>query len=174
MNEISRFSERRINKSTGIIITAAAGALLIVLSAFIGGVTSIRNENGQNELEKYISSMEKRLCDTVSKIDGAGESQVFITVENTFETVYASNASIDESGDEKKTSKTTQKQIAYSSAGTDGEMPVVVKQICPKICGVLVVCEGGGNTAVRQEVINSVSTAVGISTNKIYVTGGKH
>ena len=118
--------------------------------------------------------MENRLCKTVSQIDGAGKTQVFITVENTFETVYASNANIDESGDLNKTSKTTQKQLAYSSSGTGGETPVIVKQKCPQICGVLVVCEGGSVPEIRQEIIMSVSTAVGISTNKIYVTGGKH
>ncbi len=163
-----------ISKNTGIIIAAVLGILLIAVSAITGNIKKENTAKGQNELDKYISSMEKRLCETVSNIKGAGETQVFITVENTFETVYASNASIDESGDERGSSKTTQKQLAYASAGNNGEQPVVIKQICPKISGVLVVCEGGGNAAVRQEIISSVSVAVGVSANKIYVTGGKH
>lgn len=163
-----------VSKNTGIIIAAALGILMIAVSALTGGIKVEKAVNGQNELDKYISGMEKRLRDTVSNIEGAGETQVFITVENTFETVYASNASIDESGDERGSSKTTQKQLAYASAGSSGEQPVVIKQICPKVSGVLVVCEGGGSTAVKQEIISSVSIAVGISANKIYVTGGKH
>ena len=174
MNRKQNTVSLNISKNAGIIIAAALGIILIAVSALSGNIKEDNTVNGQNELDRYISGMEKRLCDTVSNIEGAGETQVFITVENTFETVYASNASIDESGDERGSSKTTQKQLAYASSGGSGEQPVVIKQICPKVSGVLVVCEGGGNTAVRQEIISSVSIAVGISANKIYVTGGNH
>lgn len=174
MNEKKVFLPDINKKSLSILLAAVLGVLLICISGFTSSFSKNNNISANTELESYIKNMENRLCKTVSQIDGAGKTQVFITVENTFETVYASNANIDESGDLNKTSKTTQKQLAYSSSGTGGETPVIVKQKCPEICGVLVVCEGGSVPEIRQEIIKSVSTAVGISTNKIYVTGGKH
>lgn len=154
-----------------IILAAFAGIMLIGLSSRIGTVTDSKNIP-ETELERFIRGTEERLCKAISGIKGAGQTEVFLSVENTFETVYASNASIDESGDELKKNKTTQKELALTNA--DGtQKPVIVKQLCPKISGVLVVCEGGENPVTREEIIKSVSIAVGISASKIYVTGGK-
>lgn len=159
-------------KTLLITVAAIIGVFLILVSGLTANFSDKSKISANTELEAYINNMEARLCKTISQIEGAGKTEVFITVENTFETVYASNASIDESGDMNKTSKTTQKQLAYSSNGTNSETPVIIKQKCPEICGVLVVCEGGSNPYIRQEIILSVSTATGISTQKIYVTGG--
>ncbi len=160
-----------MNKKTVIFFIALlVGAALILVAPSFAEKRSIKSS--ENELERYINETEARLKNTVSAIKGAGKTEVFISVENTFETVYASNASIDESGDEASKSKTTQKELAYSTSKDMGEVPVVVKQICPEISGVLVVCEGGSEKIIRNEIINAVSTAVGIPTSKIYVTGG--
>lgn len=161
-----------------LLLLAAAlllGLFLIFAAGMRGTHLSERNKTGsENPLDDYIKDMEERLCETVSHIKGAGSTRVFITVENSFETVYASNAKLDESGDDTKSTKTTQKELAYMTSKTDGEAPVVIKQICPKLCGVLVVCEGGERADVRDEITKAVSTAVGISKNKIYVSGGIH
>ena len=163
------------NKKTALLLSAVIlGVLLIAAAGFIGKAMPKANVPDDDRLSEYIADMEARLCKVVSGIDGAGSTEVFITVENTFETVYANNATLDESGDETKSTKTTQKQLAYTTTKESGEAPVVIKQLCPKICGVLIVCEGGGNSNVRTEILNSVSTAVGIPTTKIYVTGGFH
>ena len=159
------------DKKTALLFTIAmVGIFMIVIAPVFS--EKKHTSNNENELEKYISDTEKRLQNTVSSIKGAGKTQVFISVENTFETVYASNASIDERINDTNTNKTTQKQLAYSTGKDKSEEPVVVKQICPKISGILVVCEGGENTVIREEIIYAVSTAVAIPTNKIYVTGG--
>ena len=151
---------------------AAVGIVLLIIgSVFSGGFP---RKDSPESIDEYIKKTEKRLCETVSKINGAGKTDVFITLENSFETVYASNASIDESGDETKNARTTQKELAYTTSRTDGETPVVVKQILPKISGILIVCEGGNIPEIRQEVVSSVSIAFNVPSNKIYVTGGNN
>ena len=124
--------------------------------------------DNKTRLERYVESTESRLESTLSKIEGAGKTKVFITVSDTFETVYASNASIDEGA----SGKSTEKQLAYPKSGSGSGDPVVVKELVPDIKGVLIVCEGGNRPDVRVEITSSASTALGISTNKIYVTGG--
>ena len=160
-----------INQKTALLFLALIlGTSMIMLSPKF--VEKKNNSNTEDQLERYINETESRLKNTVSSINGAGKTEVFISVENTFETVYASNASIDESGDDKNKNKTTQKELAYSTSKDMGEMPVVIKQNCPKINGVLVVCTGGSDKIIREEIVCAVSTAVGIPTSKIYVTGG--
>ena len=151
-----------------LIISAAicTGILLILLSA-------LPNKKSQNNektrLESYIEETEKRLSHTISQIDGAGSTEVFITTENTFETVYASNASINENTQ----GKTTEKSLAYSAGSSySSSQPVIVKELCPDIKGVLIVCVGGKYQQISREIKKAVSTALGISPNKIHVTGG--
>ena len=43
----------------------------------------------------------------------------------------------------------------------------------PNICGVAVVCTGGGDPAVAKELVNLISSAYGVPSNKIYVAEGK-
>lgn len=162
------------DKKNAILLGAAFIGILLIIIAGISGemFSSLSAKKDELSLDEYITQMEQRLCDTVCSINGAGKTKVFITAENSFETVYASNATLDESGDETKNTKTTQKELAYLTDGANGESPVVVKQICPRICGVLIVCEGGSDSKVRNEIINSVATAFGISSSKVYVTGG--
>ena len=169
----SKMVIKDINKKTALLFLALlVGGAMILLSPALTETKD--NSNTENQLERYINETESRLKNTVSAINGAGKTEIFISVENTFETVYASNASIDESGDDKNKSKTTQKELAYSTSKDMGEIPVVIKQNCPKINGVLVVCTGGSDKIIREEIVSAVSTAVGIPTSKIYVTGGKH
>ncbi len=154
-------------------LVSVIGIILIIL----GNLFSKRNSSSdfQNEvlsIDDYISGLEERLCDTVSFISGAGSTKVFITLEGSYETVYANNSSINENGGSSNTAKTTEKRLAYTQGLSGEESAVVVKQLCPKICGVLIVCEGGSDKHVQNEIVNSVSTAFNIAKNKIYVTGG--
>ncbi len=124
---------------------------------------------------EYVYSLEKRLSETVSSISGAGKAQVFITLESSYETVYMSNAKLDETVDVSSQSRTTsEKSLATMKNGTSYEEPVVVKHISPKISGVLIVCEGGENTNVRNNIIKAASTALDVSSSRIYVTGGQY
>ncbi len=124
---------------------------------------------------EYVYSLEKRLSQTISNISGAGKSQVFITLESSYETVYMSNAKLDEMVDLSSQSRTTsEKSLATMKNGSSIEEPVVVKHISPKISGVLIVCEGGENTNVRNNIIKAASTALDVSSSRIYVTGGQY
>ncbi len=148
------------------------GALCLALS-FVVGRGSDESVSTDGSLDEYIAALETRLEKTLEAM-GIGEVEVFITAENTFETVYASNAVLDESGDESKSTKSAEKKLAYTTDRESGEVPVVVKKLCPRLGGVLIVCERDIGESTRSEIVRAVGTALGLSQNKIYVTGGAY
>ena len=101
--------------------------------------------------ETYLDITERKLCETVARIRGAGTVTVFVTPERTLPA--AAHDSLP----------------ASASGGTASGTAV---QTYPKIGGVLVVCSGGDDEAVAAEIRNAVSVALGISKHKIYVTRG--
>lgn len=175
MKEHIKFPAWERTRALWLPLLVGFGALCLALSYVLGQKQDAAPKK-DDPLAAYISTTEARLCETVEQIAGAGKAKVFITAENTFETVYASNASIvesaDSSGTSARTSKTSEKSLAYTDSRTSGGEPVVVKQLCPRLSGVLIVCEGGDRENVREEICTAVSTALGLSKNKIYVTGG--
>lgn len=155
----------KLSEKKRLIAIASAGIVgtaLIIFSAF----PSKTDTASKSRLDEYIFSTEERLCRTVEKIDGAGKATVFITVSDTYETVYASNSVVNRSGN------TAEKQIAFTQGSSYSSEPVVVKELCPDIKGVLIVCKGGNDPNVKNEITKSASIALGISSSKIHVTGG--
>lgn len=168
------FSLSADKKKNMLLAVLFAGVLLIVGTGIWGDLAKKQNKADEAPLETYLADLESRLKKTVEAVNGAGSAHVFITAETSYETVYASNATLNESGDETKSAKTTEKSLAYTTDRERGETPVVVKELCPKLCGVWIVCEGGADPAVKAEILQAVSVSLGISQNKIYVTGGTH
>lgn len=115
--------------------------------------------------EEYTYQLEKRLKNLISSIDGVGQCEVMITLENTTESVYATDVEIkndDTSIDQKD------KYVIYDSE--KGETPVLIKEYLPKVQGVTIVCSGGENTAVKEKIIQSVTSLFNIPTNRVSVS----
>jgi stage III sporulation protein AG len=55
--------------------------------------------------------------------------------------------------------------------GGDGEEPVLISELYPRVRGVAVVCTGGKNAEVKNRVTELIAAALGISVNKIAVSG---
>ena len=91
-------------------------------------------------VKTYSTKIENDLQTVISKIEGAGKTEVLLTMENSVEYVYLDNS----------TTKT--------------------KEIEPLIRGVLVVCEGGDDPVVVERVADAVTKALDISTAKVCIT----
>lgn len=124
-----------------IVIAGIAGIALIFLSSFIDdGAFSGKNEEEEFSVKTYSTQTEGDLQTVISQIEGAGETKVLLTMENSVEYVY-----LDDS-----TTKT--------------------KEIEPLIRGVLVVCEGGDDPIVVERITEAVTKALDISTAKVCIT----
>ena len=50
---------------------------------------------------------------------------------------------------------------------------VCIVEKMPSIAGVAIVCKGGGNPVIANQLINMISSAYNVPKNKIYVAEGK-
>jgi stage III sporulation protein AG len=113
---------------------------LIFISSYIDFDGNSKKEDEGFSVTTYSTEIEKDLQRVISKIKGAGETNVLLTMENSVEYVY-----LDDS-----TTKT--------------------KEIEPVIRGVLVVCEGGDDPVVVERITDAVTKALDISTAKVCIT----
>lgn len=124
-----------------IVIAGIVGIALIFLSSYIDfGSAFVKREDEEFSVKTYSTEIESDLQSVISSIEGAGQTRVLLTMENSIEYVYLDNS----------TTKT--------------------KEIEPLIRGVLVVCEGGDNPVVVERITLAVTKALDISTAKVCVT----
>lgn len=146
---------------------ALIGVLLILFGGQIG--KSEKKEtaddtpsamDAQQELEAYqiyIESRVKSLCESVRGVENV---TVAVTLSGGFEEVYAKEIS-----DEKE---------SYVILGSGSNASALyLSRKTPEITGIGVVCRGGGNDDVRQELLSLLSAAFKVPTNRIYITEAK-
>ena len=149
-----------------IIILLVLGLLLLVLP---NGV--LKNDSAKNEderLEKYTGDLEKKIESLCSSVQGVSNVTVTIYLDSGFETVYAYN----EQSKETSNGINSEKKYVTIGSGNDESMVCVVEKM-PSICGVAIVCKGGGNPVIANQLINLISSAYNVPKNKIYVAEGK-
>ena len=152
-------------KNTSKILVAIGifGMLLVLLSGMFtsGKEKSVTSENGEINLTVYKKNIEDELSDMLSEIDGVGRNRVMVTLSSGEEYIFA---------EETKTGNSAM-QKSYVIVEKNGEKQALVSRVdSPKVSGVIIVCEGGGNAVVREEVYKAVSTVLGIPLGDIYVT----
>ena len=155
-----------------------AAAALIVISGFVSKPDTY---NASNEAQETADAAEferytqERLCEILKKIDGVGRCYVMVTVKDNGETYYNREQSRDsetekrQDGTLKESVKTEEKYVMIENK-SDGQSALSAYRLQPKICGVVVVCDGGETPAVRERVINAVKAATGIGSDRIFVT----
>ena len=93
-------------------------------------------------------------------IEGVGKANVMLTLTSTEEYVYAETI--------KQGSDKSENDYVIIDKGSQKE--ALLKKINnPVISGVVIVCEGGDDPRICERIYKAVSTALDISTGKIYV-----
>jgi len=165
------------NKKILIALGLFSGVILIILSFFTAGNkktpgnSSVKFDLTRTDAESYAAIQEKKLCEMLKRINGVSDPFVMITLDSSSEYIYASKQSIKESSS--KNGETTQREAVKDMILYEDEKrsksPILVKEIQPKIKGVAIVCKGIGNADMQLKIINLVSTALNLPTNKVYV-----
>ena len=154
-----------------IVIIGVIGVVLLLASEIFSSEsrTSQESVNVSVNVQEYGKAVEKELGSIISKIEGAGECSVMVTMDCGVETIYATQeeSSYDFDGDSESRDNSVSYVILNSSAG--GKQALVIKEIQPKLRGIIIVCEGGGNSKVKMNIINAISSAFDISSTKISV-----
>lgn len=118
-------------------------ALIIGAAAIlIIGITSVFDFSEEScvSAEEYATRTEGKLLEIVSNISGVGDARIFLTMDNSGENVYLKN--------------TDTKTVSIE----------------PKVRGVVVVCDGGDDPMVVSRVMDAVTKALNISSDKVCIT----
>ena len=153
--------------------------LIIAVILLIYFSTLVPSENGENEAEppgqsgaafgQSAEDLEQKLSAALSKVDGAGAVDVVINYESTSELVPATSEDIQSSSSSEEEryseSRTEKKDIATSSGGE----AVIIREDQPEVRGVIVVAQGAGDIGVRMELLNAVTTLLGVQADKVEI-----
>ena len=105
------------------------------------------------EEDKYIAETERRIVEMLKGVEGAGECRVTITLSSGGKKEY-----VREDGN-----------VLVSTDKDGNQSAVISRENAPEIAGVTVASHGAGSAVVRNDIVESVSTVLGIGTNKICV-----
>lgn len=168
------FKTKKGQKVTVIILTVAAA--LIALSDFIPfSRETVWEENGTVTVEEYSSSVSQKLEEMLSSMSGVGECKVMVTLKGSEESIYVTEKKESSDSEQKtdgsgKSSHQSETGYIIIEDGNGGQTALSSKVICPEINGVLIVCDGGSSPSVKEKVTSAVKTALGIGSDRIYVT----
>ena len=176
MKSASLFSKLSLKLENNKRIKWIIYALLVVavLAIFISSIGSSVRVGGQtdttskpadnNELQAYTEKLESRLEFILAGMSGVGRVRVMITFDGTEEAILASDEQSSEN--ESGTSKSKRPSILSTSSG---EETIVLKELLPKVCGVVVVAEGARDVSVNMDIVSAVSTVLGIKQSNVQV-----
>ena len=150
-----------------VLIVIAAGIILLLWP------TGDRKQNTGTDNSPEIwetfdlEALEEKLSKTLSKVEGAGEVTVTLTVKSGMEQVLASDrtTSVSERG-----SSVEEETVLINSGG--GQETVLLTRKYPTFQGALVVCEGGDSAEIRLLLTQAVSALTGLGTDRITVCKG--
>lgn len=155
-----RSDKKRINF---LVVLGMVGMILLCVSEWIPSGTK-EEPNGQTATvpsqtqgSNYAAELEQRLQQLIEAVEGAGQCRVMVTLSSGEKTVYATDT------EQGETSSRSEHVLL-------GEEALIERVQTPEIQGVAVLCEGGGNAAVRNTITELVRALTGVGANHITVT----
>lgn len=140
--------------------------------------TDVQKEKEGTQIRDYAESLERKLEQVLSRVEGVGEAKVMITLESSGEKVVEKDASFSdrstaEEDSDGNTSNISEKEegeeTVYQSGSDGGQVPYVVEEKQPEIAGVIVVAEGGGQAVTANNITEAVMALFGVEAHKIKV-----
>jgi len=186
--------EKRVGIYQKLIILAGVGVAVMLFSSFTSvqrqGSTEIRGPNEteqavlagkakqeEQSMADYEDMYEAELKDILEKIVGVGEVSVMVTIESSEEVIVerdvnSRNQTTKEVDREKATreiQEVSKDERVVLVQGQQGEHPIVVKKIAPRVRGVLVVAKGAESMRVKSWIADAVHKALHVEPHKISI-----
>lgn len=157
-NTLLNLKDKILKSKKARIIIAVLLCVLLFLIVFFRNFSA--KSTAENTYSDYVTSLEVKLSETLSSVKGAGKVSVVITVESGMETVLAMKTTITETSKGKETVKTP---ILVNGK------TVVLKEMYPKITGVLIVCEGASSISVMNKIEQATVSLLDVNVNQIQI-----
>ena len=143
--------------------------LLILLAGIVMMLPSERSEEKMQQpsddsslYEKFdLESFEERLSEILSKVEGAGETTVMLSLRSGSRRVLAQNMERD--------GEQTVSTAVTLGKGSGTQEVVELQTFGPQFQGALVVCPGGEDPQVRLRLAASVSALTGLGSDRISI-----
>lgn len=165
-----------------LLVIGFAGIALILISDLLPSSAS-KNGSGTSgtgitTTSAYAKQLESELSGIVGQIDGVGRIRVMVTVESGVQYVYEQNQkSTDDTSVTSQNDGSTQKQTNTGSEAnpvivqnnSGGQQALIKTELQPTIMGVVIVCDGGDNPVIQENITNTVMSALNVSADHISV-----
>ncbi len=182
------------DKKEKIVIFFLLGVFFLLIATPVSDLTGNRKKqkstktgtNQQTQQKKiqekdaYITALENKLEQTIEGMEGAGKVDVMITLKDNGEKILDKNQPYESeeetNTEENKESKKNRIQNNQETVlvETEGNTePIIVRELYPDIEGVVVVCEGGDNSALTVKIKEAVQALFSIDAHKIVVCKSK-
>lgn len=149
-------------KNRAVALVVLLGVLLMLLPT---GKTESKQPQQQAAVAQPRESLETRLEQILSQVSGAGNVRVLLTQERGETSVYQLDLQEVTDGDRREI-----RQDTVTVTGSDRQQEGLLTRVeAPRYRGAVVVCQGGDNPTVRLSVVEAVSGATGLPSNRITV-----
>lgn len=161
--EAARRWKGALGNYQGVLLVIAVGIVLLLLPS--GGREEKKEVPDQAEGSAFdLEAFEKKLAETLSQVEGAGQASVVLTLDGGSRQVLARNQEREDGGETNT--------VVTVGRGSGQQEVVPLQTVAPQFRGALVVCPGGGNAQVRLEIIGAVSALTGLGADRISVCQG--
>ncbi len=139
--------------------------------------SSIPAETG-DESDTYTKTLEERLKKILAKVEGIGSVEVMITLKSSKELVTLKdepytqesiNEDDGEGGNRVSSNLNKEESTVLVNNGNGESLPYVIQELEPKVEGIVVIAEGGGNTEIAAEIMEAAQVLFDVPAHKIKV-----
>lgn len=171
MNIIERIQQitDKIKKDKKSIIIFICGFLIIALIMI--SEMDFDNENTERDISdnEYCDHLEYKIKEFVEKIDGAGKTEVIITLAETTEYIYATDDKDTRKNSNNTDDYTLQKDYVIID-NNNNDAGLLIKTIEPKVKGVAISCEGADNIKVQEQIYSTVEALLDLNKSDISIS----
>ena len=143
--------------SLAIFVGGIAMGLLLLSELLPGSSKNLPTAEQQQTAAEYQAQLEDQLEALISQMDGAGRTTVMVTLSTGEETIYAVDTQTGE----------LQQQETHVLL-QDGSALAETTWM-PQVCGVAVLCEGGGDVHVAARITGLLRSLLALPSNRICV-----
>ena len=157
-----------LEKYKFILLVLLVGIVLLLLPDAPAGEEQATPEEA-SAIDFSLAQMEEKLEETLSKIEGAGEVTVALTLRTGTRQILAQDMTVSE----REGDRSEERSTVVISGGSGREGAVALEQLAPQFRGAVVVCPGGDDPAVQLRLVEAVSDLTGLGADKISICKGK-
>lgn len=151
-----------------VLVLAVVGLVLVAWPTQRTATSGPDTQGQEAEEESFsVEELEQRLAQAISRIQGAGDATVLLSLDQGVERVLAEDR-VEEQGEK----ESSQEQTTVICDGEDGEEVVLLTQYYPSFRGALVVCPGGDDPQVQLAITQAVSALTGLGSDRITICAG--